>query len=154
LADEKLVFIVPNQGRPFREFKTVFIFDIIIDACSAIQEKFFVSKPRFVRLKCFTILLRPAELQSLVELKHSSPPSLLGMPPPGDGLGLVAARFCPAPPGLKSIRRPGKENPRFELQRIPQTGVFEGVTKAAKNVYTCHLVIRIEMMPLAMVTVS
>lgn len=110
-------------------------------------------KPRFVRLKCFTILLSPAELQSLVELKHSSPPSLLGMPPPGDGSGLVVRALLPGAAKVEIHPAPEKGKPKFELKRIPKTDVFEGVTKAAKNVYTCHLVIRIEMMPLAMVTV-
>ena len=133
MANEKLVFIVPNHGRPFREFKTVFIFDIIIDACSVIQEKFFVSKPRFVRLKCFTSLLRPAEPQSLVELKHSSPPSLLGMPPPDDGSGLVVRALLPGAARVEIQPAPGKGKPKFEVKRIPQTDVFEGVTKAAKK---------------------
>src|SRR5665647_3841280 len=57
LANEKLVFIVPNHSRPFREFKTVFIFSIIIDACSAIQEKFFVSQTSFCPVKMFHHLI-------------------------------------------------------------------------------------------------
>ena len=90
----------------------------------------------------------------MIELKHSSPPSLLGMPPPGDGSGLVVRALLPGTARVEIHPAPGKGKSKFELKRIPQTGVFEDVTKAAKNVYTCHLVIRIEMMPLAMVTVS
>jgi hypothetical protein len=99
------------------------------------------------------MLLSPAELQSLVELKHSSPHSLLGMQPPGDGSGLVVRALLPGAAKVEIQPPHEKEKPKFELKRIPRTDVFEGVTKAAKNVYTCHLVIRIEMMPLAMVTV-
>jgi hypothetical protein len=36
------------------------------------------------------MLLTKDELRSLVELKHQSPHSLLGMQPLGDGSGLVA----------------------------------------------------------------
>ena len=76
------------------------------------------------------------------------------MQPPGDGSGLVVRALLPGAAKVEIHPAPGKGKPKFEVKRIPKTDVFEGVAKAAKNVYTCHLVIRIEMMPLAMVTAS
>jgi len=99
------------------------------------------------------MLLTKDELRSLVDLTHQSPHSLLGMQPLGDGSGLVVRALLPGAAKVEIHPAHEKGKPKFELKRIPKTDVFEGVTKAAKNVYTCHLVIRIEMMPLAMVTV-
>ena len=78
--------------------------------------------------------MSPAELQSLVELKHSSPHSLLGMQAPGDGSGLVVRALLPGAAKAEIPPPHGKGKPKFELKRIPQTDVFEGVTKAAKNI--------------------
>ena len=96
-------------------------------------------KPRFVQLKCFTTLLSPAELQSLIELKHSSPPSLLGMPPPGDGSGLVVRALLPGAAKVEIHPAHEKGKPKFELKRIPKTDVFEDVTKAAKKCLSLRL---------------
>jgi len=41
------------------------------------------------------MILTPDELRSLIELKHQSPHTLLGMHPLGDGSGLVVRAFLP-----------------------------------------------------------
>ena len=85
------------------------------------------------------MILTPYELRSLVELKHQSPHALLGMHPLGDKSGLVVRALLP---GAKKVEvRPvhEKDKPAFELQRVPNTDVFEGVTKAAKNVFAYDL---------------
>src|SRR5215471_6847865 len=87
------------------------------------------------------MMLTPSELRSLVELKHQSPHTLLGMHPLGDKSGLVVRALLP---GAKKIEvRPvhEKEKPGFELYRIPDTDVFEGVTKAANKVYAYDLLV-------------
>src|SRR5215471_11515800 len=87
------------------------------------------------------MMLTPSELRSLVELKHQSPHTLLGMHPLGDKSGLVVRALLP---GAKKIEvRPvhEKEKPGFELHSIPNTDVFEGVTKAANKVYAYDLLV-------------
>jgi len=86
------------------------------------------------------MLLSPEELASLVEVRHNSPHQLLGMHPLGDDSGLVVRGFFP---GIKSVEvRPLHDAtlPRFQLDPIAETGVFEGVTQAAQQVFAYELV--------------
>jgi 1,4-alpha-glucan branching enzyme len=87
------------------------------------------------------MLLTKDELHSLVELIHQSPHSLLGMQPLGGGAGLVVRAFLPdaAKVEVQPVHEPDK--PRFALKRIYESGLFEGVTKAASRVYAYDLVI-------------
>ena len=87
------------------------------------------------------MILTPAELCSLVELTHQSPHSLLGMQPLGDGSGLVARALLPDAAKVEVQPVHEKEKPKFELKRIPNPDIFEGVTTAAKKVYAYDLVI-------------
>jgi 1,4-alpha-glucan branching enzyme len=87
------------------------------------------------------MILTPDELRSLVELKHQSPHTLLGVHSLGDKSGLVI-RACLPDAARVEIRPVHEKNkPAFELQRIPNTDVFEGVTKSAGKVYAYDLVI-------------
>ncbi len=87
------------------------------------------------------MILTPAELRSLVELKHQSPHTLLGMHPLGDKSGLVVRAFLPDAKKVEVRPVHEKDKPKFELARIPNTDIFEGVTKAANTVYAYDLVI-------------
>src|SRR5882724_912294 len=87
------------------------------------------------------MLLTKDELRSLVELTHQSPHSLLGMQPLGDGSGLVVRALLPDAKKVEIQPVHEKDKPKFELKRIPNTDVFEGVTKDAKKVYAYDLVI-------------
>src|SRR6267378_1844939 len=87
------------------------------------------------------MILSPAELRSLVELKHQSPHTLLGMHPLGDGSGLVVRAVLPDAAKIEIHPTHEKDKPKFELKRIPNTDIFEGVTKAAKTVYAYDLII-------------
>jgi 1,4-alpha-glucan branching enzyme len=87
------------------------------------------------------MLLTKEELRSLVELTHQSPHSLLGMQPLGDGSGLVARAMLPDAAKVEIQPVHEKDKPKFELKRIPNTDIFEGVTTAAKKVYAYDLVI-------------
>jgi 1,4-alpha-glucan branching enzyme len=87
------------------------------------------------------MILSSAELHSLVGLIHQSPHTLLGMHPLGDGSGLVVRALLPDAAKVAIQPTHEKDKPKFELKRITNTDVFEGVTKAAKNVYAYDLVI-------------
>src|ERR1051326_3094517 len=90
---------------------------------------------------CACMVLTHDELRCLVELKHRSPHELLGMHPLGDGSGLVVRAFLPHAAKVEVVSVPEKDQPGFELQRIHNGGVFEGVTKSASRVYAYELVV-------------
>jgi 1,4-alpha-glucan branching enzyme len=87
------------------------------------------------------MILTPAELQSLVDVKQRTPHDLLGMHPLSDGAGVVVRAFLPgaAKVEIKPVRE--KDKPALELTRVHEAGVFEGLTAAAKRVYAYDLVI-------------
>lgn len=87
------------------------------------------------------MILTPEELRSLVELKHQSPHTLLGMHSLGGKSGLVARAFLPDAAKVEVRPVHEKNKPTFELQRIPNTDIFEGVTKSAGDVYAYDLVV-------------
>jgi 1,4-alpha-glucan branching enzyme len=87
------------------------------------------------------MLLTKDELHSLVELIHQSPHSLLGMQPLGGRAGLVVRAFLPDAAKVEVQPVHEKDKPRFALQRIHESGLFEGTTKSAKDVYAYDLVI-------------
>ena len=87
------------------------------------------------------MLLTKDELRSLVELKHQSPHSLLGMQPLGDKSGVVVRAVLADAKKVEVQPVHEKDKPKFELKRIPNTDVFEGVTKLANSVYAYDLVI-------------
>ncbi len=86
------------------------------------------------------MILSPAELRSLVEVTHQSPHTLLGMHPLGDGSGIVVRAMLPDAAKVEIQPVHEKDKPKIELKRIPNTDVFEGVSKAAKAVYAYDLV--------------
>jgi 1,4-alpha-glucan branching enzyme len=87
------------------------------------------------------MLLTKDELQSLVELRHQSPHTLLGMHPLGGKSGLVVRALLPDAAKVEIHPTHEKDKPQFELQRIPNTDIFEGVTKSAHKVYAYDLVV-------------
>ena len=87
------------------------------------------------------MVLTPEELHSLVELTHQSPHSLLGMQPLGDKSGLVVRALLPDAAKVEIQPTHEKTKPKFELQRIHDAGLFEGVTKSANRVYAYDLVV-------------
>jgi 1,4-alpha-glucan branching enzyme len=87
------------------------------------------------------MILSSAELRSLVELKHQSPHALLGMHPLSAGSGLVVRAFLPDAAKVEVRPVHEKDRPKFELARIPNTEIFEGVTLGASKVYAYDLVV-------------
>jgi 1,4-alpha-glucan branching enzyme len=87
------------------------------------------------------MILATKELRSLVELKHQSPHTLLGMHQLGDDSGLVVRALLPDAAKVEIQPVHEKDKPRFELQRIPNTDVFEGITGEANKIYAYDLVV-------------
>src|ERR1044071_7088476 len=87
------------------------------------------------------MLLTRDELQSLIGVQHRSPHQLLGMHPLGDGSGLVARTFLPNAAKVEIVPTHEKQKPRFKLEKLHESGLFEGVTKEATRVYAYDLVI-------------
>jgi 1,4-alpha-glucan branching enzyme len=87
------------------------------------------------------MILTHDELRSLTELTHQSPHSLLGMQPLGDQSGIVVRALLPKAKKVEIQPVHEKDKPKFELKRIPNTDVFEGVTKLANQVYAYDLVV-------------
>ena len=87
------------------------------------------------------MILTPDELHSLVDLKHQSPHTLLGMHPLGDQSGLVVRALVPDAKKIEIQPVHEKDKPSFELKRIPKSDVFEGSTNLASAVYAYDLVI-------------
>ncbi|MGN6642690.1 MAG: 1,4-alpha-glucan branching protein GlgB [Verrucomicrobiota bacterium] len=87
------------------------------------------------------MLLTPEELRSLVEVNNRAPHQLLGMHQLGDGSGLVVRAFVPGASKVEVQPTHEKKKPGFKLERIHDAGLFEGITKAAKDIYAYDLVI-------------
>src|SRR5947209_19626426 len=87
------------------------------------------------------MVLTREELRSLAELKHSSPHTLLGMHSLGDGSGLVVRALLPDAATVEVHPVHEKDRPKFTLERIPHTDVFEGLTRSANKIYAYDLVV-------------
>ncbi len=87
------------------------------------------------------MLLTQDELRSLIEVQHRSPHELLGMHPLRDGSGVVVRAFVPHAAGVEVQPVHEKDKPGFKLERIHESGLFEGVTHAANRVYAYDLVV-------------
>ena len=85
------------------------------------------------------MILKPDELRSLVELKHQSPHTLLGMHRLGDGSGLVVRALLPDAATVEVLPTHEKSKPAFKLKRIHASGLFEGMTRAASDIYAYDL---------------
>ena len=87
------------------------------------------------------MILTPQELDSLVNVQHRSPHTLLGMHPLGDGSGVVVRALLPDVAKVEIAPVHEKDKPRIKLQRVHDTGLFEGVNKETNRVYAYDLII-------------
>ena len=87
------------------------------------------------------MILSQAELESLVEVRHRSPHTLLGMHPLGDGSGVVVRAYAPGAASVAIEPTHEKKKPSIKLQRIHESGLFEGVSREASHVYAYDLVV-------------
>jgi 1,4-alpha-glucan branching enzyme len=87
------------------------------------------------------MVLTQEELRSLVDVNHRSPHQLLGLHELGDGSGLVVRAFVPGAAGVEIQPVHEKNKPRIKLERVHESGLFEGRTAATDKVYAYDLVI-------------
>ncbi len=85
--------------------------------------------------------LTAEELESLINVQHRSPHTLLGMHRLGDGSGLVVRALLPGAEKVEAVPVRGPDKPKLSLQRLHECGLFEGVTREADRVYAYELVI-------------
>jgi 1,4-alpha-glucan branching enzyme len=81
------------------------------------------------------------ELRSLVEANQRAPHQLLGMHALGNGSGLVVRAFLPGATKAEVQPVHEKDRPSFALKKIHDSGIFEGTTREAKQVYAYDLLI-------------
>src|SRR5690242_19221654 len=87
------------------------------------------------------MILTPEELASLVQVQNRSPHQLLGMHPLGGGGGLVVRALLPNAAKVEVAPTHEKGKPRLKLKRLHDSGLFEGSTREANQVYAYDLVI-------------
>ena len=87
------------------------------------------------------MILTLDELRSLVEFRHATPHELLGMHPLGDRAGVVVRALVPDAARVEVQPVHEKKLPKFQLKRLHETGLFEGVTDKVSRVYAYDLVI-------------
>jgi len=88
------------------------------------------------------MILTNAERDSLVQAQHRNPHELLGMHPLGSGDGLVVRAYVRDAAEIEIVPVLEKNRPAFKLERIDDSGLFEGLTREAAKVYAYDLVIR------------
>jgi 1,4-alpha-glucan branching enzyme len=82
-----------------------------------------------------------SELHRLVELRHASPHSFLGLHPLSNGTGIVARAFVPGACHV-TVRGLSPGAPVIELSSIHKEGVFEAVCNSTTSVFPYELVAR------------
>src|SRR5438105_10998975 len=87
------------------------------------------------------MILNGAELESLTQATNRNPHQMLGMHPLGDGSGVVVRAFLPNAAAVEAIPVLEKDKPSIKLERIHESGLYEGMTKKANRVYASDLVI-------------
>ncbi len=85
------------------------------------------------------MLITPAELETLVELRHGSPHSLLGLHPLGDGSGMVGRALVPGAQSVELVPVHEAKLPVMKLARVGDTDLFEGTTRSIQRVYAYDL---------------
>jgi 1,4-alpha-glucan branching enzyme len=87
------------------------------------------------------MVLTHGELDSLVQVRHRSPHTLLGMHPLGDGSGVVVRAFIPDAAEVRVEPTHEKDKPAIVLQRLHVSGLFEGISRAVSRVFAYDLVV-------------
>jgi len=87
------------------------------------------------------MLLTQSELASLTEIRHSTPHTLLGMHPLGDGSGLAVRALVPDAESIEILPVHEKDKPAVSLKRLHPGGLFGAVIPGVKKVYAYDLVI-------------
>lgn len=73
---------------------------------------------------------------------HGEPHSLLGMHPLGDGKGIVVRAYIQNAEAVTVRPTHEQDKPSIKLERIHESGLYEGTTEKASEVYAYDLIIR------------
>jgi 1,4-alpha-glucan branching enzyme len=87
------------------------------------------------------MILTVEELESLVHARQREPHRLLGMHPLGDGSGVVVRAYLPNAAAVEAVPVHEPAMPRIRLERLHESGLFEGVSRATPRVFAYELVI-------------
>jgi 1,4-alpha-glucan branching enzyme len=87
------------------------------------------------------MLLTPDELRSLVEARQPAPHRFLGMHPLGDGSGVVVRALLPNAARVEVRPVHEKGRPASPLKQLDASGLYEGASTGAKQVYAYDLII-------------
>ena len=87
------------------------------------------------------MILTQPELESLTQAQHRHPHQLLGMHPLGDGSGVVVRAYLHNAAKVEVVAVLEKTRPKIALERIHDSGLFEGVAKGSSKVYAYDLVV-------------
>ncbi|MBK9137208.1 MAG: 1,4-alpha-glucan branching protein GlgB [Verrucomicrobia bacterium] len=87
------------------------------------------------------MILTPDEVQSLVQARHASPHSLLGMHPLGGGRGVVVRAYLPNAAKVEAVPVHEPAMPTILLTRLDESGLYEGVSRATDRVYAYDLIV-------------
>jgi len=89
------------------------------------------------------MILTNQEADSLLEVRHRSPHTLLGMHELGGGAGLVVRAFHPHAVAIQAAPVHEKKKPTVKLEQV-RPGLFEGTTTEANAVYAYDLLITLD----------
>src|SRR5580658_7649344 len=89
------------------------------------------------------MILTNQEADSVVNVRHRSPHTLLGMHVLGGGAGVVVRAFHPRAAAIEAAPVHEKNRPRVKLKQV-RPGLFEGTTKLAQEVYAYDLLITLD----------
>ncbi len=87
------------------------------------------------------MILTPDELRNLVELCHATPHDLLGMHPLAEGSGVVVRVLAPGAVRIEVQPTGASPPPRFELSRLHEAGLFEGVSQDLAQIVPYELIV-------------
>ncbi len=87
------------------------------------------------------MILTQPELESLTQAQHRHPHQLLGMHPLGDGSGVVVRAYLHNAAKVEVVAVSEKARAKLVLERIHESGIFEGVAKGSGKVYAYDLVV-------------
>src|SRR5665213_2573892 len=89
------------------------------------------------------MILTDQEADSLMEVRHLSPHTLLGMHALGKGAGLVVRALHSHAVEIKAAPVHEKNKPIITLQQV-RPGLFEGITKEVQAVYAYDLLMTLD----------
>jgi 1,4-alpha-glucan branching enzyme len=87
------------------------------------------------------MILTHEERESLLQVQHRHPHQLLGMHPLGDGNGIVVRAYLQNAAAVEVVPVVEKNRPRIKLERLHESGLFEGVSHETSKVYAYDLLI-------------